>query len=218
MKILLVDDHILFREGLASLLSTQVDMQVVGGANNVEESIEQARELGPDLILMDFGLPDGTGLEATKAILAERPETKIVFLTVHEDDKRLFAAIRTGAKGYLPKSVPVAKLLNYLRGVEEGDPAITPAMTGRVLNRLAQTEPRAPQTHTAVANLTDREKQVLKELASGASNREIALRLVISEQTVKNHVSHVLAKLGLKSRHEAAEIARSIGMTRGQFD
>lgn len=218
MKILLVDDHILFREGLASLLSTQVDMQVVGGANNVEESIEQARELGPDLILMDFGLPDGTGLEATEAILAEQPDTKIVFLTVHEDDKRLFAAIRSGAKGFLPKSVPVAKLLTYLRGVEQGDAAITPAMTGRILERLAQTEPRETRPHTAVANLTDREKQVLQELATGASNREIANHLVVSEQTVKNHVSHILAKLGLKSRYEAADIARSIGATRSQFD
>lgn len=218
MKILLVDDHILFREGLASLLCTQVDMQVVGGANTVEESIEQARALKPDLVLMDFGLPDGTGLEATQAILTERPDTKIVFLTVHEDDKRLFAAIRCGAKGFLPKGVPVAKLLTYLRGVEKGDAAITPAMTGRVLERLAQTEPRDTPAHSAVASLTEREKQVLKELATGASNREIANHLVISEQTVKNHVSHILAKLGLKSRHEAADIARSIGMTRGQFD
>jgi DNA-binding NarL/FixJ family response regulator len=218
MKILLVDDHILFREGLASLLSTQVDMQVVGGASSVEESIEQMRELGPDLILMDFGLPDGTGLEATEAILAERPETNIVFLTVHEDDKRLFAAIRSGAKGFLPKSVPVARLLTYLRGVEQGDAAITPAMTGRIMARLAQTEPREARPHAAVANLTERERDVLKELATGASNREIANRLFISEQTVKNHVSHILAKLGLKSRHEAADIARSIGMTRGTFD
>lgn len=218
MKILLVDDHILFREGLASLLSTQVDMQIVGGASNVAESIEQVRTLEPDLVLMDFGLPDGTGLEATEAILAERPETKIVFLTVHEDDKRLFAAIRSGAKGYLPKSVPVDKLLTYLRGVEQGDAAITPAMTGRILERLAQTEPRQAPSHSAVASLTEREKQVLNELAAGVSNREIATHLVISEQTVKNHVSHILAKLGLKSRYEAAEIARSIDMTRGQFD
>lgn len=218
MRLLLVDDHILFREGLASLLSTQVDMQVVGWANDVEESVKQACELKPDLILMDFSLPDGTGLEATEAILAERPNVKIVFLTVHEDDKRLFAAIRSGARGYLPKSVPVAELLTYLRGVEQGNAAITPAMTGRILNRFAQTNPREKPPHSAVANLTERENEVLKELATGASNREIAGRLVISEQTVKNHVSHILAKMGLKSRYEAAEIARNTGMTRSQFD
>jgi DNA-binding NarL/FixJ family response regulator len=209
MKILLVDDHILFREGLASLLGTQADMEVVGWANSGQDAIEQARALRPDAILMDLGLPDETGLETTEAILAERPETKVIFLTIQDDDERLFAAIRAGARGYLPKDVSVARLLTYVRGVVQGDPAITPAKTGRIWDRFVQTEAHKADHHAAVTSLTERERQVLQELATGASNQEIADRLVISCQTVKNHVSHILAKLELRSRHDAADIARS---------
>ena len=215
MKILLVDNHVLFREGLASLLTAQVDIEVVGGANNVVEAIEQSRKFGPDLILMDFELPDGTGVEATKLILAERPLSKIVFLSVHEDDQHLFAGIRSGAMGYLPKSVPVAKLLIYLRRVERGEAALTPAFTGQVLKGFSQTKPRPQVSSSAVANLTDREVEVLLELEGGASNREVARRLFISERTVKNHVSHILAKLNMKDRHAAAEFARQNGLIHG---
>jgi DNA-binding NarL/FixJ family response regulator len=218
MRVLLVDDHVLFREGIASLLGTQADLNVVGGAGNVREAIEKARELEPELVLMDFVLPDGTGVEATEAILADSPHTKIVFLTVYDDDKRLFAAIRSGAKGYLPKSVAVDDLLIYLRRVGRGDAAITPDLTARILDKFAQLEPRGAVPHTAVADLTERERQVLGELATGATNQEIARRLVISEQTVKNHVSHILAKLKLRSRYEAADVARRIGIPRNGFD
>jgi NarL family two-component system response regulator LiaR len=218
MRVLLVDDHVLFREGIASLLGTQADLKVVGGAGNVREAIEQARELEPELVLMDFVLPDGTGVEATEAILADSPNTKIVFLTVFDDDKRLFAAIRSGAKGYLPKSVAVDDLLIYLRRVERGDAAITPDLTARILDKFAQLEPNGTLPHSAVADLTERERQVLGELATGATNQEIARRLVISEQTVKNHVSHILAKLKLKSRYEAADVARRFGIPRDRSD
>lgn len=208
MKVLLVDDHILFREGLASLLIGQPNFEVVGGASNIREAVEQTQKLEPDLILMDFSLPDGTGLEATQKILGEYPETQIVFLTVHEDDEHLFAAIRGGAVGYLPKSVPVKELLAYLRRVERGEPAITPGLTGRILKRFAQSKPRPSVRSTAAANLTEREMEVLREIADRATNKEISQRLVISERTVKNHVSRILAKLNVKSRHEAAEFAR----------
>jgi DNA-binding NarL/FixJ family response regulator len=197
------------------LLTAQADIEIVGGANNVEDAIEQSRKFNPDLILMDFALPDGTGVEATQSILAERPEAKIVFLTVHEDDEHLFAGIRSGAKGYLPKSIPVVKLLAYLRQVERGEAAITPALTGQILKRFSQTKPRPAVSSSALANLTDREVEILRELEGGATNQEIARRLVISERTVKNHVSHILAKLNMKNRYEAAEFARQNGLFRG---
>ncbi len=207
MRVLIVDDHVLFSEGLASLLNAQPDFSVVGQAGSVGEAITLARELCPDLILMDFGLPDGTGLEATQAILAERPTTNIVFLTVHEQDERLFAAIRSGAKGYLLKNVPVAKLLAHLRGLERGEAAISPTMTSHILGEFARMSP-AHESSQVEAELTARELDVLKLLAAGASNREIADRLCISENTVKNHVGSILTKLGLRNRREAASFAR----------
>lgn len=212
MKILLVDDHVLFREGLTSLLKAQADIEVVGGANTVDEAIEQSRQFKPDIILMDFILPDGTGVEATQSILAEMPEAQIVFLTVYDDNEHLFAGIRSGAKGYLPKSIPVAELLTYIRRVERGEAAITPGLTDQILKRFSQTKPRLKVSSSALDILTEREVEVLRELEGGASNKEIASRLFITERTVKNHISHILAKLDLKNRHQAAEFARQNGL------
>lgn len=209
MKILLVDDHVLFREGLRSLLDAQPDFEVVGEASTVQETIEAAHKLQPDLVLMDFGLPDGTGLEATQAILADRPETNIVFLTVHEDDHRLFAAIRGGAKGYLLKNVPVGQLLAMLRGVERGEAALLPEMTSRILVEFSRLKPTPELERNGVGELTSRELEVLQQLATGATNREIADRLIIAENTVKNHVRSILTKLNLRNRREAASFAHN---------
>ena len=208
MRILLVDDHLLFQESLGSLIDAQPDFTVVGGASSVQEAVAEAHRLKPDLVLMDFSLPDGTGLEATKSILTERPATKIVFLTVHEENEAVFEAIRHGALGYLPKNIRSAHLLAYLRGIQRGEAAITPQFTAKVLAEFAQTPTRQDPPLEAVARLTGRQRQVLRELRDGASNREIAARLVISEQTVKNHVSNILHQLSLKNRHEAADFAR----------
>lgn len=213
MRVLLVDDHVLFREGLAGLLTSQPDFDLVGEAGSVAEAIRLAHDLQPDLVLMDFSLPDGTGLDATRAILADRPDTKIVILTVHEEDERLFAAIRAGARGYLLKSVSVSKLLAYLRGVEGGQAAISPDMVGRVLDEFACLEPAATARGAEPHDLTPRELEVLQELAAGATNQEIAQRLVISENTVKNHVRSILAKLDVSNRREAASFAQRHGLT-----
>ncbi|MCP4423729.1 MAG: response regulator transcription factor [Chloroflexi bacterium] len=212
MKILLVDDHILFREGLASLLNSQPDLTVAGFAETVQDAVVKASQLQPDLILMDFGLSDGTGLDATRIILDKYPYMKIIFLTMHEDDEPLFEAIRCGAKGYLLKNVPVAKLLSYIRGVENGEAAISRSMTTRVLNQFSQTKPLRAPTLTTQNVLTAREIEILRELDTGATNRQIANRLVISERTVKNHVSNILSKLSLKNRREAANFARQHGL------
>ncbi|MBK8903184.1 MAG: response regulator transcription factor [Anaerolineaceae bacterium] len=208
MKILIVDDHILFQEGLIGLLDNQPDFTVVGGASSVQEAVKKARQLLPDVILMDFTLPDGTGLDATQTILAERPSTQIIFLTIHEEDDRLFEAIRYGARGYLLKEIPANQLIAYLRGVQRGEPAITPHLTANILKEFAKTQPRQDIPQEVMDQLTNRQLDVLRELRSGASNQQIANRLVLSEQTVKNHVSRILHCLNLKNRYEAAEFAR----------
>jgi DNA-binding NarL/FixJ family response regulator len=212
MRLLLVDDHVLFREGLSSLLSAQPGIKIVGSAESVAEAIAMAQKLKPDTILMDFTLPDGTGLDATQAILASNPDTVIVFLTVHEDDERLFGAIRSGAKGFLPKNISLMKLVSYLHGAGQGDAAITPNMASRVMDELARTRPDEVNVSPATAKLTTRELEVLREIETGASNQEIADNLFISERTVKNHVSHILRKLNLRNRYQAADFARHNGL------
>jgi len=212
MRILLVDDHVLFREGIASLIIAQPNLEIAATAETVAEAVELAQEVKPDVILMDFTLPDGTGLDATRAILAEQPEISIVFLTVHDDDERLFAAIRSGAKGYLLKNVTVTKLLDYLHGLERGEAAISRALTTRLMQRLAQLESMSSGQTYVCSDLTARELEILRELNSGATNREIADRLVISERTVKNHVSNILSKLNLRNRYQAASYARLHGL------
>lgn len=212
MRLLLVDDHILFREGLVSLLDGQPDIEVVGETGSIQGAVKLARELAPDLILMDFTLPDGTGLEATKAILAESPETNIVFLTVHDREEYLFHAIRSGAKGYLLKNVPLSNLLSYLRGIGRGEAAISLTMVSHILEEFYHTRHASQPQSDELNSLTLREIELLQELATGASNREIARRLVISENTVKVHVRHILEKLNLKNRREAINYARQQGL------
>jgi len=206
-RILVVDDHPLFRSGLVSLLNGQPDFLVVGVAGTLEESVNKTLELKPDLVLMDFILPDGDGLEATQIILALRPETRIVFLTIHETDELLFSAIRSGAKGYLLKNISVKKMLQLLRGLSSGEAAITLKMASRILEEFARQEWRTPEGDPAFEQLTTRELEILKIIASGATNREIAARLFISENTVKNHVHSILEKLKLHNRREAAYLA-----------
>ena len=217
IRILLVDDHALFREGLKSLLNSQPGFKVVGQAGSVDEAIEMTRKLNPNVILMDFGLPDGTGLDATQAILLNQPAAKIVFLTVHEEDDRLFEAIRCGAKGYLLKNVPVPKLLSFLHGLDRGEAAISRAMASRVLNEFARIGPASIGDSPSYL-LTTRELEVLQELATGATNRQIAERLIITENTVKNHVSNILTKLKLRNRREAANFARRRRLTSVSFN
>ncbi len=212
MRILIVDDHILFREGLAGLLRSQPDMEVIGECGTVTDSIEMALQLKPDVILMDFSLPDGTGLDATRAILATLPHTQIIFLTVHDNDERLIAAMRAGAKGYLLKNLSVNKLLASLRALERGEAAISRIMMARILQEFAQTIPPTNTSPSPLVGLTSREIEVLEELADGITNQEIATRLYISENTVKNHIHNILEKLSLHNRREAIEFARKHGL------
>ncbi len=207
-RLLIVDDHLLFLESLANLFECQPDFTVVGLASTVKEAIDQARQHHPNVIIMDFYMDDGTGLDATEVILAEQPEVNIVFLTAYNEDERLFEAIRYGAKGYLLKNVSSNEMLAYLRGLKRGEVAIQPALTSRLLVEFAQLPPRDDLVTEILSTLTLRQLEVVREVQKGATNREIATKLVISEQTVKNHVSNILAQLNMKNRRELMNLAR----------
>lgn len=211
LRLMIVDDHVLFRSGLVRLLGAQPDIRLIGEAGTMRDAIALAHNARPDLILMDISLPDGTGLEATQAILAELPDTQIVFLTVHDDDDHLFAAIRAGGVGYLPKNVGASELVSRLRDVRRGEAAISPAIARRILDEFSRLP--APRFNAAEnVELTARELEIVRMLARGASNRDIAERLVISENTVKNHVQNVLNKLHLHSRRDVKDYARTRGL------
>ena len=212
IRLLIVEDHVIMREGLVSLLVSQPDFEVIGEAGTVAEAISLSQELKPDLILMDYGLPDGTGLEATRAILGENPDISIVFLTVHEADDDLFAAIRYGAKGYLLKNIAVGKMVDALRGMARGEAPLSRKMTSQVLTEFARTQSQDEDDILSEGLLTPRELDVLAEICTGSSNKEIGDKLFISPNTVKNHIHNMLEKLGLSNRHELANYAAKRGL------
>jgi DNA-binding NarL/FixJ family response regulator len=208
MKLLIVDDHILFREGLAAIISSEADIQIAGLAGSVQEAIAMAQEIKPDIILMDIGLPDGSGPEAASAILARQPGVKIIFLTIYEDDENLFNAIRSGAKGYLLKNMRPAKLVSAIRSVYQGESALSRSMTLRLMEELTRTQPVEKSKNSGLEDLTRRELDILRELAFGKTNQEIASQLYLSENTVKYHVHSILDKLNIPDRRAAASFAR----------
>lgn len=209
-KVMVIDDHILFREGLTTLFRNTSDFKVVGNAGSVFEGIQQARLLQPDIILMDFALPDGTGLDATEAILPMLPDCKIVFLTMHESDEKLFAAIRLGAKGYLLKSIAGADLLSSLRSLACGEVAISRFMLSHVVEEFSHQSAAGRGKNVDLSQLSPRETEILAELATGGTNQEIAQRVFLSENTVKHHIRTIFDKLGVKNRQEAAAFSRQV--------
>jgi DNA-binding NarL/FixJ family response regulator len=212
IKILIVDDHVLFREGLAILLKQEDDFQVVGEASTVEEAEAKALELKPDLILLDMSLPDGTGLDAMKRILVEQPDIDIVMLTIHDTNELVIKAIRAGAKGFILKNIQTSKLVATLRGVRRGEPALSRGMTSLVVQELYKQGNVVKTMPEGYIDLTKRELQVMELLADGSSNREIAEKLIISENTVKNHIRNILDKLKLKNRYQVANLVSQFGL------
>ncbi len=210
--ILVVDDHIMFREGLISLLRSTADFHVVDQAGTMQEGIQKARRHKPDIILMDFSLPDGTGLEATEVILAEMPACKIVFLTVYETDDNLLSAIRLGAKGYMLKNVSTSSLIASLRALQEGEIAMSRKMLSKVVESARSRLPAFRQD--TVSKLSPREMDILSKLQTDVSNSEIARQLFLSENTVKHHIHNILDKLGVENRRQAGLIAREMGLTK----
>lgn len=213
IRVLLVDDHALFREGLASIIAGQPDMVIVGEADDGLEALVKAQELTPDLILMDITMPGVDGLEATRKIKDALPETVIVVLTVHNDEERLFQAIKNGAQGYLLKNIRSEAMLELIRGALRGEAAITPVLAGHMLEEFRRLSSAAPDKDgEPIETLTFREQEVLAQVATGASDKEIAERLTISLHTVKSHMRNILAKLHVNSRHDAARYARYKGL------
>lgn len=212
IKVLLVDDHVLFRKGIASMMASQADFEVAGEADDGFRAVERVRELMPDIILMDVRMPECDGLQATRLIKEEFPYTKIVMLTVSDDEQALFDAIKWGAVGYLLKNLDPEELFDYLRGVYRGEAAISRCTARKILSefgRQAQRDPARPGDRNI---LTDREKEVLQLVITGATNKEIASALFISENTVKNHLCNILDKLHLQNRIQAAAYALREGL------
>lgn len=212
-RILLVDDHALFREGLAGILSAQPDMEVIGEAGDGIEALVKARQLQPDLILMDIQMPGCDGLEATRLIKQEMPGIAIVMLTVRDEDEKLFRAIKFGAQGYLLKTIRSREILEMLRGAIHGEAALTPALAGRMLEEFRRMSRLVPlEDDPECERLTQREQFVLSKVAEGAADKEIADALSISLNTVKSHMRNILAKLHVSSRREAARLAKQKGI------
>ena len=208
IKVMIVDDHLLFREGLAEIVSIESSIQVVGYAGMVREAVEAARKCSPDVILMDFELPDGTGADASRAILAENPGVKILFLTMYDDEQNLHEAIKSGAKGYLLKNARTAELIAGIKAVQRGDGALSPSIIASIMNNLSNAPEAGTPQPSQIASLTRQERVILKELAQDASNLEIAQHLGVSTNTVKRHVHSVLQKLDLPNRKIAGSFAR----------
>ncbi len=208
--ILVIDDHVLFRDGLISLFQSTSDFRVVDQAGTVSEGVEKAFHHRPDIILMDFSLPDGTGLDATRIILDEMPECKIVFLTVFETDENLLKAIRLGAKGYMLKNISSSSLLASLRALAKGEIAMSRKMMTRLVEFSRATP--LPPADDLLAKLSPRELDILAALQEGASNTQIARQLYLSENTVKHHIHSILEKLGVENRRQAGVLAKQLGL------
>jgi DNA-binding NarL/FixJ family response regulator len=210
IRTLIVDDHALFRRGLEIVLVTEPDIEVVGQASDGAEAVQRAAESLPDVVLMDVRMPRSSGIEACRQIKEVAPSAKIVILTMSDEEEDLFEAIRAGASGYLLKDIPLDEVSEAVRSVHGGQSLISPAMAGKLLSEFAALARRdndeRPQQVPA-PKLTDREMQVLKLVARGMNNRDIAKALFISDNTVKNHVRNILEKLQIHSRMEAVMVA-----------
>jgi DNA-binding NarL/FixJ family response regulator len=213
--LLVVDDHVLFREGLRNLISHWDDFAVAGEASNGRQAVEMARDLLPDIILMDIAMPVMDGLQATRQIAREVPSSRVVMLTMSEDEENLFSAIQYGARGYVLKDIPSTGLHKKLCGVMRGEAALSGAMATKILNEFGKPKAELGDSATACLEaLTDREHQVLELVVQGLSNPEIAERLCLSENTIKKYLHNILEKLHLNNRVEAAIYAVKEGLVR----
>ncbi len=206
VRVLVVDDHPLFREGLAALLHDLPAIELVGQAANGQQALEQVAALAPDVVLMDLHMPDMDGTEATRRIVVDHPRTAVLVLSMLEDDASIFEAMRAGARGYLLKEATLDEIARALEAVAGGQAIFGGAAAARVLASLT-----APTRTTGLAGLTEREEEVLRLLAQGLTNAAIAERLYLSDKTVRNHVSNIFAKLNVSDRAAAVARARGAG-------
>lgn len=210
LRVLIADDHPLFRHGLSALLSASTDFEVVGEATTGEEVIDLAAKLQPDVILMDIQMPVVNGIEATRRILHTSPHIRILIVTMFEDDASVFTAMRSGARGYVLKDAQKADVFQAIRAVGRGEAIFSPAIATRLIDFFAARRPVAPPQ--AFPELTEREREILGLIAQGLSNNEIATRLVLSPNTVRNYVSNIFSKLQVADRAHAIIRARDAGL------
>ena len=208
IRLLIADDHGIVRKGIKALLATEKDMQVIGEAENGAEAVRKAGSLKPDVVLMDLVMPEMDGIEATRRITAEQPGTKILVLTSFAADDKVFPAVKAGALGYLLKDSTPDQLLEAIRQVHRGEPSLEPSIARKVLQELS----RPGQGKQTTEPLTERELEVLRLIAQGLSNKEIAAKIFVAEWTVRSHVSNILGKLHLASRTQAALYALRSGL------
>lgn len=209
-RILIADDHVLFRDGLRSLIRSLSDVEVVGEASNGEQAIAQAAALQPDVILMDIQMPGMNGIEATRQILHTSPHIGIIVVTMFEDNDSVFAAMRAGARGYVLKDADQEELLRAIRAIANGEALFSAAIARRMINYFAA--PKPALTVQIFPELTDREREILNFIAQGLNNSEITERLVLAPKTVRNHISNIFNKLQVADRAQAIIRARDAGL------
>lgn len=214
IRVLLVDDQSLFREGLETLLSVHKDILVVGVAGNGREAVEVAAKVQPDVVLMDVRMPVLDGVRATRRLKEALPQCRVIVLTTFDDDEYVFDALRAGAVGYLLKDVASAQLVEAIRAAARGESILEPSVAAKVIAEFTRVSSMLPSTQMEqlTESLSERELEILGMIARGASNKEIANQLFITEGTVKNHVTHILGKLGVRDRTQAALKARELGL------
>ena len=213
IRVLICDDQALVRSGFRAILETRPDLEVVGEAENGVEAVALAERRSPDVILMDIRMPIVDGVEATRQLVAKGSAARVLILTTFDLDEYVHAAIRAGASGFLLKDVKPADLVHAIHVVAAGEALLAPTVTRRLLERFATTLPVGDHTGKGLAELTTRETEVLRLLAGGLSNAEIAAKLVLSEATVKTHISNILRKLRLRDRVQAVILAYETGLT-----
>lgn len=212
IRVLLVDDHTLLRQGLRKLLELEPSLEVVGEAENGKEAIFKVRELNPDVVLLDINMPGINGVETTALLKQSHPETKVIMLTIHKDDEYIFEAIKAGASGYLLKDVDTQYLVKAVEAAFRGESIVDPSIASKLLKEFSRiSRGGGESTHDS---LTEREKEILKLLVQGLSNRDVAEKLFISEKTVKNHISNIFRKLEVTDRTQAVVKALKLGMVK----
>lgn len=212
IRILLADDQPLFREALRTLISLQPDLEIVGEAGNGAEVVRLAKTLNPNVVLMDLQMPVLDGVAATRRLQVEQPYCRVIALTTFDDDEYVFDCLRSGAVGYLLKDAPSAELFAAIRAAARGESFLQPSVTTRVIAEFARLSDQPNISSTLVEPLSDREREILRLISNGSSNREIAEKLFITEGTVKNHVTNILSKLDVRDRTQAALKARELGI------
>ncbi|NIO69794.1 MAG: response regulator [Anaerolineae bacterium] len=212
LKLLLVDDHVLFREGIGALLETEDDMQVVGGASRGEEALRLAVDLQPDVVLLDIAMPDMDGVEICQRLKRSLPNTAVLMLSAFENEEAVTAALTAGASGYVVKTIDHQRLVEGIRAIARGEMLLSPTVAARVVQQLALTRQEKEREADALQALTPREREVFRLVAQGCTNAEIAERLVLSEKTVKTHVRNISNKLNLSGKSEMRVLAAQLGL------